>query len=113
MPTNLYGPGDNYHPDHSRVLPALIRRFHEAVKQGKTSPAGLGKPLREFLHVDDLGEACCWSNGAQAESQLSERRHGLGPKYPRARRGSGSHNFTGTIHWDTSKPDGTQKKHLM
>ena len=63
MPTNLYGPGDNYHPDHSHVLPALIRRFHEAVETKAQSVTcwGSGKPLREFLHVDDLGEACVFA----------------------------------------------------
>merc|ERR1712185_609746 len=60
MPTNLYGPGDNYHPTNSHVLPALLRRFHEA-KESKAETVtcwGTGSPLREFLHVDDLGEAC-------------------------------------------------------
>ena len=59
MPTNLYGPGDNFHPENSHVLPALLRRFHEAKK--KNSPKvivwGSGRPKREFLHVDDLAEA--------------------------------------------------------
>ena len=60
MPTNLYGPGDNYHPSDSHVLPALIRRFHEAKQNAALSVScwGSGKPLREFLHADDLGEAC-------------------------------------------------------
>ena len=60
MPTNLYGPGDNYHPQNSHVLPALIRRFHEAAVAGLpcVNCWGTGNPLREFLHVDDLGEAC-------------------------------------------------------
>ncbi len=59
MPTNLYGPGDNYHPDHSHVLPALIRRFHEAKLNSQASVTiwGTGSPLREFLHVDDLADA--------------------------------------------------------
>ena len=63
MPTNLYGPGDNYHPTHSHVLPALIRRFHEAAQSGAPSVTcwGTGTPLREFLHVDDLGEACVFA----------------------------------------------------
>ena len=58
MPTNLYGPNDNYHPTHSHVLPALIRRFHEAKEQGLTEVTcwGTGSPLREFLYVDDLAE---------------------------------------------------------
>ena len=63
MPTNLYGPGDNYHPTNSHVLPALIRRFHEAAERGdaKVTCWGSGTPLREFLHVDDLGEACVFA----------------------------------------------------
>ena len=63
MPTNLYGPGDNYHPENSHVLPALIRRFHEAKQSGlKTVTCwGTGSPLREFLHVDDLGKACVFA----------------------------------------------------
>ena len=63
MPTNLYGPGDNYHPTNSHVLPALIRRFHEASESGAPSVTcwGTGTPLREFLHVDDLGEACVFA----------------------------------------------------
>ena len=63
MPTNLYGPGDNYHPTNSHVLPALILRFHEAAERGDASVTcwGSGTPLREFLHVDDLGEACVFA----------------------------------------------------
>ena len=64
MPTNLYGPNDNYHPEHSHVLPALIRRFHEAKVEGKTSVTcwGDGSPLREFLYVDDLANLCVFFN---------------------------------------------------
>ena len=63
MPTNLYGPGDNYHPENSHVLPALIRRFHEAAEANTPTVTcwGTGSPLREFLHVDDLGEACVFA----------------------------------------------------
>ena len=59
MPTNLYGPGDNFHPENSHVLPALLRRFHEAVGQGRDEVViwGSGTPMREFLHVDDMAEA--------------------------------------------------------
>src|SRR5471030_2464489 len=62
MPTNLYGPGDNYHPQNSHVLPALIRRFHEAkeAKQAEVMAWGTGSPRREFLHVDDLADACAF-----------------------------------------------------
>jgi nucleoside-diphosphate-sugar epimerase len=67
MPTNLYGPGDNYHPTNSHVLPALIRRFHEAAEVNTPTVTcwGTGTPLREFLHVDDLGRPVClpWSAG--------------------------------------------------
>ncbi len=60
MPTNLYGPGDNYHPEDSHVIPALIRRFHEAKMQGLAEVVcwGTGSPRREFLYVDDLADAC-------------------------------------------------------
>ncbi|MCH1510664.1 MAG: GDP-L-fucose synthase, partial [Akkermansiaceae bacterium] len=60
MPTNLYGPGDNYHPENSHVIPAMIRRFHEAKERGDSEVTiwGSGTPRREFLHVDDLAEAC-------------------------------------------------------
>ena len=63
MPTNLYGPGDNYHPTNGHVLPALIRRFHEAAEANAASVTSWGKglPLREFLHVDNLGEACVFA----------------------------------------------------
>ena len=63
MPTNLYGPGDNYHPSGSHVLPGLMRRFHEAKTNGvdKVTCWGTGTPLREFLHADDLGEACVFA----------------------------------------------------
>ena len=63
MPTNLYGPGDNYHSTNSHVLPALIRRFHEAAERGDASVTcwGTGTPMREFLHVDDLGEPCVFA----------------------------------------------------
>ena len=63
MPTNLYGPCDNYQPEISHVLPALIRRFHKAKESGAESVTcwGTGLPMREFLHVDDLGEACVFA----------------------------------------------------
>ncbi len=84
MPTNLYGPGDNYHPDNSHVLPALIRRFHEATEQNADSVViwGSGKPRREFLHVDDLAAGVVhllnlenppiWSTSAAAKKSPSE-----------------------------------------
>jgi nucleoside-diphosphate-sugar epimerase len=60
MPTNLYGPGDNFHPEHSHVIPALMRRFHEAAQRGQAEVVvwGSGTPMREFLHVDDMAPAC-------------------------------------------------------
>lgn len=78
MPTNLYGPGDNYHPTHSHVLPALIRRFHEAKEAGAGSVTcwGTGAPLREFLYVEDLADACLYLmntySGAEVDRQGAE-----------------------------------------
>ena len=119
MPTNLYGPGDNYHPENSHVLPALIRRFHEAVEANAESVTcwGTGSPLREFLHVDDLGEACVfalerWKPGADDSSFLNVGTgmdltiHALAEAVAKAT------GFQGAIHWDTSKPNGTPKKQL-
>ena len=119
MPTNLYGPGDNYHPHNSHVLPALIRRFHEAAEA--SSPAvtcwGTGTPLREFLHVDDLGEASVfalerWEPGSEDPPFLNV---GTGVDLSireLAEAVANATGYTGTIHWDTSKPDGTPKKQL-
>lgn len=119
MPTNLYGPGDNYHPTNSHVLPALIRRFHEAAEAKANSVTcwGSGTPLREFLHADDLGEACVfalehWQPGPDdlpflnvgTGVDLSIRE--LAEAVARAT------GFSGTIHWDTSQPEGTPKKQL-
>ena len=104
MPTNLYGPGDNYNPSSSHVLPALIRRFHEAKQTSAESVRcwGSGTPLREFLHADDLGEACVFA--LEHWSALSDREL--------AEQIAASVGFKGLIHWDTSKPDGTPKKQL-
>lgn len=119
MPTNLYGPGDNYHPENSHVLPALIRRFHEAAETKAESVTcwGTGTPLREFLHVDDLGEACVfvlehWQPGAD---QLPFLNVGTGVDLSirdLAERVAAATGFHGQIHWDASKPDGTMKKQL-
>ena len=115
MPTNLYGPGDNYHPTNSHVLPALIRRFHEAAERGDTSVTcwGSGTPLREFLHVDDLGEACVfalehWQPGP-GEQQFLNVGTGVDLTIRELAEATG---FQGEIHWDASKPDGTPKKQL-
>jgi GDP-L-fucose synthase len=119
MPTNLYGPGDNYHLDNSHVLPALIRRFYEAAQANALSVTcwGTGTPLREFLHVDDLGEACVfalerWQPGAEDPPFLNV---GTGIDLTigaLAEAVAEATGFRGTILWDTSKPDGTPKKQL-
>ena len=119
MPTNLYGPGDNYHPTNSHVLPALIRRFHEAAERGDASVTcwGSGAPMREFLHVDDLGEACVfalenWQPGPEEQQFLNV---GTGVDLTireLAEAVAAATGFTGEIHWDASKPDGTPKKQL-
>lgn len=128
MPTNLYGPGDNYHPENSHVLPALVRRFHEAKQSGlKTVTCwGTGSPLREFLHVDDLGEACVfalesWSalaSDAPRDDQgkpLSFLNVGTGVDLPikdLAEMVATAAGYEGLIQWDANKPDGTPKKQL-
>ena len=119
MPTNLYGPGDNYHPENSHVLPALIRRFHEAKEAGAASVTcwGTGSPLREFLHVDDLGEASLfalkqWKPGADDPSFLNV---GTGVDLTiraLAEAVAEATGYRGEISWDSSKPDGTPKKQL-
>ena len=119
MPTNLYGPGDNYHPTNSHVLPALIRRFHEASERGDATVTcwGTGSPLREFLHVDDLGEACLfaleqWQPGPD-ELQFLNVGTGVDLSIRElAEAVAVATGFQGEIVWDTSKPDGTPKKQL-
>jgi GDP-L-fucose synthase len=119
MPTNLYGPGDNYHPTNSHVLPALIRRFHEAAERCDASVTcwGTGTPLREFLHVDDLGEACVfalehWQPGP-GEQQFLNVGTGVDLTIRElAEAVAEATGFQGEIHWDASKPDGTPKKQL-
>ena len=119
MPTNLYGPGDNYHPDNSHVLPALIRRFHEAAEKNAESVTcwGTGSPLREFLHVDDLGEACVfalehWQPQADEPTFLNVGT-GLDLSIRElAEAVAQATGFNGTIDWDSTKPDGTPKKQL-
>ena len=119
MPTNLYGPGDNYHPTNSHVLPALIRRFHEAAERGYSSVTcwGTGSPLREFLHVDDLGEACVfaleqWQPGSD-DLQFLNVGTGVDLSIRElAEAVAAATGFKGEIVWDISKPDGTPKKQL-
>ena len=128
MPTNLYGPGDNYHSLNSHVLPALIRKFYDA-KQNSSKQVicwGSGSPLREFLHVDDLGEASVfalenWDPSAK-DSPLDENGNplihinvGTGKDLSikeLAEKISLETNFEGKIIWDRTKPDGTPKKQL-
>lgn len=115
MPTNLYGPNDNYHPTHSHVLPALIRRFHEAKEAGAKEVVcwGTGKPLREFLYVDDLADACVYlmnhysgnetvNLGTGKELTIKELTELV----------AGIVGYKGEIRWDPSKPDGTPRKLL-
>lgn len=115
MPTNLYGPGDNYHPENSHVIPALIRRFHEAKESGAPSVTiwGTGTPRREFLHVDDLAAACFhlleldsppdWVNvGTGEDITILEL----------AKLVASTVGFTGEILTDPTKPDGTPRKLL-
>ena len=128
MPTNLYGPGDNYHPSGSHVLPALIRRFHEAKQSCSdyVSCWGTGTPLREFLHADDLGEACVfalerWSALSEDAprddegSPLAFLNVGTGIDlsiHELAKQVAAAVAFEGLIKWDHSKPDGTPRKQL-
>jgi GDP-L-fucose synthase len=115
MPTNLYGPGDFYHPTHSHVLPALLRRFHEARENGAAEVTlwGTGTPRREFLHVDDLAEACVhllglsdppdWVNvGTGTDVTIREL-----AEWVKTVTG-----FQGALTFDVSKPDGTPRKLL-
>ncbi len=115
MPTNLYGPNDNYHPTHSHVLPALIRRFHEAKERGLASVTcwGDGSPLREFLYVDDLANLCVFlmnhysgnepvNAGTGKELTIKELTE-LTAKVI---------GYEGEIHWDTGRPNGTPRKLL-
>ncbi|QNG27872.1 GDP-L-fucose synthase [Synechococcus sp. HK01-R] len=119
MPTNLYGPGDNYHPTNSHVLPALIRRFHEAAEAKSPSVTcwGTGSPLREFLHVDDLGEASMFAleHWSPAPGELTYLNVGTGVDLSireLAESVANATDYSGMINWDTSKPDGTLKKQL-
>lgn len=113
MPTNLYGPGDNYHPENSHVLPALLRRFHEAMERGDDSVTiwGTGTPRREFLHVDDLADALHhllgldtppdWVNvGTGVDIEIIEL----------AKLVAKTVGFSGEILTDATKPDGTPRK---
>jgi GDP-L-fucose synthase len=122
MPTNLYGPGDNYHPENSHVIPALIRRFHEAKLKGadKVVIWGTGTPRREFLYVDDMADACV--HVMELDRHVYERH--TTPMLSHINVGTGEDvtirevaeiirkviGFKGHIEFDTSKPDGTPRK---
>lgn len=115
MPTNLYGPNDNYHPTHSHVLPALIRRFHEAKEAGAASVTcwGDGSPLREFLYVDDLANLCVFLmnhySGNETVNAGTGKELTIRELAALVARVVG---YTGEIRWDTSKPNGTPRKLL-
>ncbi len=122
MPTNLYGPGDNYHPENSHVIPALIRRFHEAKQNGadKVVVWGSGTPRREFLYVDDMAEACLH---VMALDRATYERH-TSPQLSHINVGTGEDatirevaevirkavGFEGRLEFDPSKPDGAPRK---
>jgi GDP-L-fucose synthase len=122
MPTNLYGPGDNFHPEHSHVIPALMRRFHEAAQRGDAEVVvwGSGRPMREFLHVDDMAAASVHVMNLPAETWQQQ----VQPMLSHLNVGTGRDctirelaetmarvtGFKGRLVWDASKPDGTPRK---
>jgi GDP-L-fucose synthase len=113
MPTNLYGPNDNYDLANSHVLPALIRKFHEAKKEGKTEVVmwGTGSPKREFLHVDDLADACYYLMQNYDEKGLVNIGTGTDISiFELATIIKEIVGFEGDIIKDTTKPDGTPRK---
>tara|TARA_R110000796_G_scaffold20094_5_gene59916 strand:+ start:1563 stop:2543 length:981 start_codon:yes stop_codon:yes gene_type:complete len=122
MPTNLYGPGDNFHPQNSHVMPALIRRFHEAARDGLDEVViwGTGNPKREFLHVDDMAEASLFVLDlpqdiytANIQPMLSHINVGTGREVSigeLAQMVAEVTGFKGKLGFDTSKPDGTMRK---
>ncbi|CUH51526.1 GDP-L-fucose synthase [Shimia marina] len=122
MPTNLYGPGDNFHPENSHVMPALIRRFHEAAQSGQEEVVmwGTGKPMREFLHVDDMAAASLFVleldkaiYEANTDPMLSHINVGTGSDISIGDLGhmiAEVTGYKGKITQDLTKPDGTMKK---
>ena len=128
MPTNLYGPGDNYHPKNSHVMASLIRKFYYASKNNlsKVSCWGSGAPLREFMHVDDLGKASLFALENWDPKEKDSPKDEDGKKLIYLNIGTGKDisildlakkiakatNFEGEIEWDLEKPDGTPKKQL-
>ncbi|WP_276571578.1 GDP-L-fucose synthase [Bradyrhizobium sp. dw_78] len=115
MPTNLYGPGDNYHPEYSHVVAALIRRFHEARVSGAANVAvwGTGTPRREFLYVDDLADACIHLMKTYSSDELVNIGTGEDITIAEfARVVAAAVGYSGTISFDPSRPDGTPRKLL-
>lgn len=115
MPTNLYGPNDNYHPTHSHVLPAMIRRFHEAKISGAKEVVcwGTGNALREFMYVDDLARACVYLMDTYSGNETVNL--GTGKELTikeLAYMVAGVVGYTGKIKWDPTRPDGTPRKLL-
>lgn len=127
MPTNLYGPGDNYHPENSHVIPGLIRKFHEAKISGAQTVSvwGSGKPRREFLYSDDMADACVFlmnlSDDAFSAFLGNDRNDGIAPLInigvgedltilELANKVKSVVGFEGTIELDHTKPDGTMRK---
>jgi GDP-L-fucose synthase len=122
MPTNLYGPGDNFHPDNSHVIPALLRRFHEAVQSDAPEVViwGSGTPMREFLHVDDMAAACVHvmqlpreAYARHTQPMLSHINVGTGVDCTireLAETIARVTGYTGRLVWDRTKPDGTPRK---
>ncbi len=113
MPTNLYGPNDNYDLENSHVLPAMIRKFHEAKMRGDASMTlwGSGSPMREFLHADDLAEACLYLMESYHEAELVNIGTGEDVTIKQlAETVKHIVGFTGEILWDSSRPDGTPRK---
>jgi GDP-L-fucose synthase len=122
MPTNLYGPHDNYHPENSHVIPALLQRFHEAVQRGDDEVViwGSGTPMREFLHVDDMAAASIHVMNLDTETYQAN----TSPMLSHINVGTGQDctirelaetvasvtGFTGKLVFDASKPDGTPRK---
>ena len=122
MPTNLYGPHDNFHPENSHVIPALLRRFHEAAQRGDSEVVawGSGKPMREFLHVDDMAAASIHvmelddaTYQANTQPMLSHINVGTGEDCTireLVETVAKVTDFKGKIVWDTTKPDGAPRK---
>ncbi len=115
MPTNLYGPGDNYHPENSHVIPGMMRRFHEAKERGdeEVTVWGTGKVRREFLHVDDMADACLHVLGLENPPDWinvgSGVDHTIAELAQLVKEATG---FGGKITYDVTKPDGTPRKLL-